>query len=1622
MKQKNSNTDFYRNRHIRVFLSSTFADMQAERDMLVKKTFPALKRLCQRRNVDFSVVDLRWGVTEEEAQTGRVIEICLDEIERTRPFFIGLIGGRYGWTPTANDLELNPRLVNRYPWVKNCVAQQMSITEMEIQYGVLKSELPIHAQFFIRQDKKTPAQHQEQKDSLGAQKLNQLKQTLHEHAEQGRCQLSRYGSPKDLAKKVYQQFTTLINELYPEKEVDPVAIMQETQQARMLNFQKVYQNKGMLDMLEAQVMDLESCQSEDTHKGKARKTKKGKWCLIINEAKGFGKSALLANWRKGQSNVIRTFLDNKVNTAALALEHLNASKKASGIKSKSGLIWVVDGLEHLASEEERTLEWMENIDANLIVSTNNGLFEHCASSMAKHSGRQYAKVHMAAPTTSEIIGISKQYLKQFAKGLSEKQFLHIANQQLFANIKLLRIFLDEVIQFGVYEQLDAFMNSYLQVNNATEMLERVLDRLENDYGENVVRQFFGMLCTTKLGVPEEMLQRQTDLNNIDWAAFYSSVEQFVTPIDGLVRLDEQELHTIASERYLSDEKQVHRWRGNLISSYQKTLRRFLSTRKWGEALLYDPTCWLAGFSKAISLDHTLVRPYQNIEAEILLQRLQDGQNDYVQKHYSILRLCFMMSGDNAREVLFALDAYDSQRAARSIGYTTILTIYLTGTSSEMMNAIFALLGNDKESMNIVRKRIRSMWLLPKKVKKGMIEAIDNAVGTSEDETPMEDTWESISLEKLNIGKASEFLTFNLPFIISETRIRHIAEKADLMLNRMKIAEDNDEDINKGIIAIFQCIKALCLCRMGDIKEADDLYSQALQHLAAISQYLFLPHFLIANALGDWNRCNDCIQRALNTNGDYLKATINARREALLMQMALTCDNGDEQRFESLLHQLAHLYDEQTDMPDRDDFQHASMNNGVCWLIGLKHYRHAARICEVAVTLPSLPKQKHIEYYSLACDAYKKASMPNEAIQAGIQALSLHKEMVERGEAKPSATYYDDLQAIYQEVGDYCRQRQVLQQLKHVYEQRQENGNRLWAIGRIAYSFIEEARKTIIRSEANHLYEQGFALYEEVCQQDSLEQSGVSYYIRRYNRDYNIAHSIVFKGYRVNDAAQVQHIAQDMMELKQIAEDNQEVSDVLGDVIGPLCMCLAATGRYEEMEPYLSHLSIDLKNLYYIHTSESEEPINSYFYYQIPKYMEYWNQDELERSLPLTLYDVVQWEHPQYEDFMIPRMEQMAGDKESPIRAQVMASLMIHYHIMEESEKLNAMRDEAQRLIDEDMLDDKETYTLLLALELLSSGDEHQPVDDETMLRLMNDADSGYAKFRNAEHAISAVRQLYDNEEFWKGDDNQVALVRQAIDAFRFLGEDVDGNCYLFLMLHHQNHCDWQDILNIWDEVKESGLKQTKAFQLQLAQALFYLSRYDEAINQYNQLLKEGNQLDRVGFMIAYIEDLFRAGYTDKARTILQKCEAEQRKSQLRDKSFDLFYYWAAYIMAESGRHAEALQYLEKDMMVAKGDKEAMTHNKLVRVFCYIEQGNIQDAMRLLSALPQEEVCKESYLFNMIMVELAFIRHHSAHKNVSEVRQHYDTLSMLVERYGKRAGILQKRLSDIDRLIGNLPQA
>lgn len=117
---------------IRVFISSTFADMNRERHYFNTVIVPQLTRLCSERGVSFFSVDLRWGITEEDQINGNVIPICLREIDNCRPFFIGIIGNRYG--SILNNVTFETKA--SFPWLNEHLRK--SVTELEILYGVLR--------------------------------------------------------------------------------------------------------------------------------------------------------------------------------------------------------------------------------------------------------------------------------------------------------------------------------------------------------------------------------------------------------------------------------------------------------------------------------------------------------------------------------------------------------------------------------------------------------------------------------------------------------------------------------------------------------------------------------------------------------------------------------------------------------------------------------------------------------------------------------------------------------------------------------------------------------------------------------------------------------------------------------------------------------------------------------------------------------------------------------------------------------------------------------------------------------------------------------------------------------------------------------------------------------------------------------------------------------------------------------------------------------------------------------------------------------------------------------------------------------------------------------------------
>lgn len=117
---------------LRVFVSSTFDDMVAERDYLVRRVFPGVSEWCEERHLHLLDIDLRWGITEKDAtETRDVVRICLSCIEQCA-VFVGFLGQRYGWRP--DPVEVKPSTAAAE--IASALEQRLSITEMEIRHAL----------------------------------------------------------------------------------------------------------------------------------------------------------------------------------------------------------------------------------------------------------------------------------------------------------------------------------------------------------------------------------------------------------------------------------------------------------------------------------------------------------------------------------------------------------------------------------------------------------------------------------------------------------------------------------------------------------------------------------------------------------------------------------------------------------------------------------------------------------------------------------------------------------------------------------------------------------------------------------------------------------------------------------------------------------------------------------------------------------------------------------------------------------------------------------------------------------------------------------------------------------------------------------------------------------------------------------------------------------------------------------------------------------------------------------------------------------------------------------------------------------------------------------------------
>lgn len=562
---------------IRAFLSSTFSDFLEERSLLVKQVFPALRRKAKDRGVEVVEVDLRWGITEEQSKQGQTIGICLDEIERCRPYFIGLLGDRYGWVPEKTDYR--PELLRRQDWLPQHQGNA-SVTELEILHGVLNNpEMTGRAFFYFRDPAYSDAKAAEgpgwrNENSDERQKLEALKQRIR---DSDFPVVEGLATPLAIAEQIEADLWSLIEEQYPEA-VKTDAL--ELEAARHASYRA--DRTGLYLGGEGYITQLQDWISA------------GEQRILITGDSGAGKSALIANWvaahessqpddvifchHLGSSNdasALRPLLARMIDSASRLLieaEELSEPLKVPqdwwelvsqvtntlsllsiwAIRQQRRWIWVLDGLDKLDLGDQQALPWLPLVLPKGVYLVASALDCPVRSLLQE---RNYATLTIGPLGEAEREQLIQKYLSLYTKELVPALRRKITNHRQAKSPLFLRVLLEELRLCGKFETLAEQLKGYLAAESVADLYELVLQRLEDDGHGDAVRKVMTALWASRAGLSENELLAITGLVHAQWAPIGIGLQEALGEANGRLIFGHDYLRQAVGDRYLPLEEQ-----------------------------------------------------------------------------------------------------------------------------------------------------------------------------------------------------------------------------------------------------------------------------------------------------------------------------------------------------------------------------------------------------------------------------------------------------------------------------------------------------------------------------------------------------------------------------------------------------------------------------------------------------------------------------------------------------------------------------------------------------------------------------------------------------------------------------------------------------------------------------------------------------------------------------------------------------------------------------------------------------------------------------------------------------------------------------------------------------------
>lgn len=546
------------NRKVRVFVSSTFSDMQYERNIIVNSVFPRLRKEFKRKLIDITEVDLRWGIPEEREENGKVLEICIGEVLRCAPYFVGIIGERYGTTVTEEDIENLPPAYRKA--LGESVPDGLSITELEMRAGVFVPNNVDFSVFFMKDE----IYHSEALEPEVKRLLGNIREGYESHIYKGAV---------DFEEMLFSSLKEYINKVIPDDDEVPYGDESYYQHLKVLkaNNSRYVPDAYFLSGAERRI--------------------KSERKLYLQGGKGAGKSATMSRliWREGVERDGSVFFhyasaasgswrrDDLFHRMRLYLESLSKYVSREGDDYNA----VLDIISSQLKEKSVTIyvDALDKMDDVTLIYKLFDLSRHSNNVSVVVSGTEnYSRIMgediltLKPLTTDQVSQIVNGTLQRYGKRLSREMKRSVMTNESCTNPLFLSVVLSHLIMYGTYSTLDSFFLRLMEINNFSSLFSFVISRikeyfLERDVQEEKIDLSLALILYSSSGVTESEMGDIVGILPVARSVLLSSIELFTIEINGLIRFNHDLIEKEAENILLSSSLDYRKIVSSLFISY-----------------------------------------------------------------------------------------------------------------------------------------------------------------------------------------------------------------------------------------------------------------------------------------------------------------------------------------------------------------------------------------------------------------------------------------------------------------------------------------------------------------------------------------------------------------------------------------------------------------------------------------------------------------------------------------------------------------------------------------------------------------------------------------------------------------------------------------------------------------------------------------------------------------------------------------------------------------------------------------------------------------------------------------------------------------------------------------------